>query len=738
MNAKSPNQMELLGEPDASASSIRDSNVIAVGLDQYAFLKFLVDDWILPDPGGWISAGRGCIENISDPELQVVVVWFDISKLPPAEVMVWRGASWAPRALSRLSAADKIMRWPGPLPLFAATQFSVESEQFRAHLIAMVRGFSDIEMPLQPFDVRVVERMDAYPGCEVLAPAIFPETWDKLRGAASMAFATVPTIGPWLQILCESLTNGRRSIATEVAQAPWLSAPLWKSPFPSTGLHLWDAMVREFSRPDLFKNWRARQILHDICAGARLLGEDDILLDRLVDATDLLLQDRGTIEDLGVQDNLVALVLQLVLLRPEPDRFENWKEDWRAIPPGAWWSGALLSGFLCGYSRLPSRLRGERNVRRHLALRTWALASPNGIDIWGKWCKDKVTWKSVDEHAQINIGKETLSSRKMSQRGLWYEQDLMDPEIRADATALARDVCPHLIQQTLKLKTGIFKYVGPGRIKVAAKQSTLSVEGDIEISLGQGAGISSKLDESGFRSWLTIASIPYRLPRPVPQHAALQQATQIGSQSSLPTFEPDSGGLSRASSPKNSTLPLDPPAGLIIIPNFIDELEEFALLDTIDSSLWNDSMARRVQHYGWRYDYKSRRIDPNSYLGPLPGWAQTIATRLFEDGLVPELPDQVIVNEYVVMQGISKHIDCAECFKGPIVTLSLNETWEMVFSRRHRGDEQKYKVLLPNRSVAVLDGESRSKWSHEIAKKRTDEGIPRGRRVSITFRKVSI
>jgi len=149
-----------------------------------------------------------------------------------------------------------------------------------------------------------------------------------------------------------------------------------------------------------------------------------------------------------------------------------------------------------------------------------------------------------------------------------------------------------------------------------------------------------------------------------------------------------------------------------------------------------DSLARRVQHYGWRYDYKARRVDPDARLGPLPAWAAQLCERLLARGLVPELPDQVIVNEYVGKQGITKHVDCLPCFQGPIVTLSLEESWDM-FLWSPEGD-RKVVRLLPRRSATILSGEVRERWKHEIPR-RTNEGWgPRGRRVSLTFRKVVV
>jgi hypothetical protein len=39
-------------------------------------------------------------------------------------------------------------------------------------------------------------------------------------------------------------------------------------------------------------------------------------------------------------------------------------------------------------------------------------------------------------------------------------------------------------------------------------------------------------------------------------------------------------------------------------------------------------MKRRVQHYGWQYDYKASRVDSASYLGPLLDIFSEIAGRI--------------------------------------------------------------------------------------------------------------
>jgi len=44
-------------------------------------------------------------------------------------------------------------------------------------------------------------------------------------------------------------------------------------------------------------------------------------------------------------------------------------------------------------------------------------------------------------------------------------------------------------------------------------------------------------------------------------------------------------------------------------------------------------------------------------LGKLPKWLNDVASKIKEDGLCEIVPDQVIINEYKLGQGISPHID---------------------------------------------------------------------------------
>jgi alkylated DNA repair dioxygenase AlkB len=180
--------------------------------------------------------------------------------------------------------------------------------------------------------------------------------------------------------------------------------------------------------------------------------------------------------------------------------------------------------------------------------------------------------------------------------------------------------------------------------------------------------------------------------------------------------------------------------GLKYIAGFVSDLEEVSLLGAVDAGPWRTDLRRRVQHYGYRYDYKARKVDPSMYLGPLPAWAESLAARLLTQGHMPSAPDQLIVNEYEPGQGIAAHVDCVPCF-GPVVcSITLGSQCVMELSAVE-GDGAK-SLVLERGSLLVLAGEARYRWRHAIPARRSDtidgQIHPRGRRVSLTFRTVVI
>ena len=180
--------------------------------------------------------------------------------------------------------------------------------------------------------------------------------------------------------------------------------------------------------------------------------------------------------------------------------------------------------------------------------------------------------------------------------------------------------------------------------------------------------------------------------------------------------------------------------GLQYIEDYITEVQHDWLLERIDEQRWLDDLKRRVQHYGFKYDYKARKVNLDMHIGELPKWLKVLSEKLQKEGYTPEVADQVIVNEYLPGQGISSHIDCEPCFKDTIVSLSLGSGCVMDFT--NKSDKKKIPVWLAPRSLVVLSGEARDTWLHGIPARKSDEWDgqrhDRERRVSLTFRKVII
>ena len=85
--------------------------------------------------------------------------------------------------------------------------------------------------------------------------------------------------------------------------------------------------------------------------------------------------------------------------------------------------------------------------------------------------------------------------------------------------------------------------------------------------------------------------------------------------------------------------------------DFITADQELNLIQIIDRMRWIEELKRRVQHYGYRYNYKNRSINHSDYLGRIPDWLQEICKKLYTEKIFDKIPDQVIINEYLPGQG---------------------------------------------------------------------------------------
>lgn len=173
---------------------------------------------------------------------------------------------------------------------------------------------------------------------------------------------------------------------------------------------------------------------------------------------------------------------------------------------------------------------------------------------------------------------------------------------------------------------------------------------------------------------------------------------------------------------------ISPVQGLILLRNLINIDEQRNLLNAIDKIPWSNALSRRTQHYGGRYDYKTRRVENNGGVismkfCPFP-IDESVKEQFQKVGL--SKPDQCIVNEYLSGQCISAHID-SSVFGLVIGTISLGDFTMMIF--RRDGHLSRHIELQPG-DVLFLTGDARDKWTHETVPVRKS-GY---RRVSITYR----
>lgn len=180
--------------------------------------------------------------------------------------------------------------------------------------------------------------------------------------------------------------------------------------------------------------------------------------------------------------------------------------------------------------------------------------------------------------------------------------------------------------------------------------------------------------------------------------------------------------------------------GLSLFEDFITPQVETQLTADIDSLPWDDSLHRRVQQYGPRYVHRTGSMAGDG-LRPIPTCLQALIARL--GAIMGEVPNQIIINEYLQGQGIAKHIDSPEFFGEVIASLSLLSGAMMRFDDLGPPEIRKrHELYLQPRSLLVLRDEARSQWRHEVPKRSADpvgkSMIERSRRISVTFRQARV
>ncbi len=696
---------------------------LGLSSDNRRLFEGLQDGWLQPLPSRTgslvgVNAYRREHQEVDGNRIPVRIQ-IDVAKLPNLKVVAFRNKKWRYITLSQVAATDAAVFWPGVLPLISACNLTVSSDEQRVRLLSIGKRISNIEVPDVSVDSDNVEPTQLpVPPPEVDAELVIPAEEDSIRGAMSMALWAVPRIDPWMRVLTASLSPQSKGLRkhADVVDASWWRFPPWaptNDARPNDAQEgLWLAALRvlgsnDCPRPGEAADGIAAMALHGCTA------YDAGIVEAWRLATQRVLRAEAAIQFADWRDRPVELAIQLVLSRPEPTAFKTWfVEDHVNLPPAVAWSAAALCGLYRGYRRLDTHFRGKQVQREVVAVQALRMCSGGTPVSWPYVSDDPPEWRKETGNFVLSWGGREFACKHQQERGKWYATDLGIDAVQREALALAKERGWPCLSRVISFKEGARPITGPGMCEI--DERAMTVRGDVRIGLLPGDTVEELIDGDAFRRLVAVE--PGRLPAPPisESHVKSDEETQ-----GIP--------------------------GLKLVRDFLTEGEEREILAKIDTNDWSNELQRRVQHYGWRYDYESRQVDPSMHIGPLPDWANRVAQRLVDEGYVGILPDQVIVNEYRESQGIAAHIDSKSSFADGVAMISLLETWEMVFKKRRGGDKVTHK--LERRSATILTGEARYGWTHAIPKRKSEPGavkpgnkkpsrIPRDRRISLTFRKV--
>lgn len=163
--------------------------------------------------------------------------------------------------------------------------------------------------------------------------------------------------------------------------------------------------------------------------------------------------------------------------------------------------------------------------------------------------------------------------------------------------------------------------------------------------------------------------------------------------------------------------------GMIYQPEFITPEEETHILNFIQNMSWDTSMRRRVMHFGGVFDY--RTLGVGAAPSPIPQVFDLLMNRLVSCGILPVLPNQVTVNEYLPGAGIAPHVDTHSWFAHAICSISLSSTASMEMTKIEPGKCSEMAastigIFLPRRSLIALTGPAKLGYTHGIPNRKTD------------------
>lgn len=182
--------------------------------------------------------------------------------------------------------------------------------------------------------------------------------------------------------------------------------------------------------------------------------------------------------------------------------------------------------------------------------------------------------------------------------------------------------------------------------------------------------------------------------------------------------------------------------GITVIRNFITLSEESSIVKEIDESSWKPSQSgRRKQDFGPKVNFKKQKLKVGTFTG-LPSFSERVVARMARlDCLKNFEPVEQCHLEYEPTRGsaIDAHFDDWWLWGEHLVTLNLLSDSFIVFHHHRHAQEMednsrlpRVRVLMPRRSLLVVEGDARFKWKHSIPR----DAIT-SRRIAVTYRELS-
>lgn len=180
--------------------------------------------------------------------------------------------------------------------------------------------------------------------------------------------------------------------------------------------------------------------------------------------------------------------------------------------------------------------------------------------------------------------------------------------------------------------------------------------------------------------------------------------------------------------------------GLEYHPDIISVELEKEIINYMNSNISEEmpvgssASSRRVRQYGYLYNYESKNTDSKE-IQPIPDVFKKLLLLLPEKYKNIKF-NQCIVNKYLPGQGIAAHRDHMKF--GPVIAcFSIVGDINILFRLANIVCEKR----IERNSLYIMSGDSRYKWTHEIAQKKYDifdsgKEVKRNVRYSITFRTV--